>query len=280
MLYSFDAFLSHSSLDKNIADRIARRLQKQGYKIWYDKERIRPGDSIPKAIRSGLQASRYLLWCHSANSRDAQWVLSEFETMFFEEISTGVVRTIVLKLDDSPLQFDVRHKRYVDLQGNSKTAWSELFELLDQDAGRTIAACETNLASSVLVEESAQKLSEIAIRRNDFDATRALRNALVSRPDNHDVVDAVARNLGRIICEARERELEAEVQGIFVDVACSYTDLVTDKIAYTLGQVTMKAANLSIRAWASSYILSMLDSPNDFIKRRFSYTARRVGIHE
>ena len=66
--FKYDVFLNHSSNDKAVVRPIAERLKKDGLKVWLDDWEIRPGDSIPAKIEEGMENSRVLVLCMSANA--------------------------------------------------------------------------------------------------------------------------------------------------------------------------------------------------------------------
>jgi hypothetical protein len=72
--FQFDVFLSHSAKDKAVVRPLAERLRKDGVKVWLDEWMIKPGDSIPSKIEEGLERSRVLVLCMSANAFGSDWV--------------------------------------------------------------------------------------------------------------------------------------------------------------------------------------------------------------
>ena len=46
MGYSYDIFLSHSSVDQPSVRELAERLQAAGLRVWFDEWCIKPGDDI------------------------------------------------------------------------------------------------------------------------------------------------------------------------------------------------------------------------------------------
>ncbi len=66
--FDFDVFLSHSAKDKASVCSVAERLRKGGGKVWFDEWVLRPGDSIPAKVEDGLERSRELVRCVSANA--------------------------------------------------------------------------------------------------------------------------------------------------------------------------------------------------------------------
>ena len=77
----WDAFLSYASADSAFADDLYERLTKLGYRIFYDKNEIRPGDSIPVAIERGLENSRRHLLLISRHALSSEWVSLERRTV-------------------------------------------------------------------------------------------------------------------------------------------------------------------------------------------------------
>ena len=69
----YDIFLSHNSKDKAVVRPLAERLQRDGLQVWFDKWVLKPGDSIPSKIEEGLEHSRVLVLCMSANAFGSDW---------------------------------------------------------------------------------------------------------------------------------------------------------------------------------------------------------------
>src|SRR5215469_14027626 len=78
--FTFDVFLSHSSIDKAIVRVLAERLLASGLRVWFDEIQLRPGDSIPAKIEDGLENSRVLVLCMSASAFGSDWVHLESQT--------------------------------------------------------------------------------------------------------------------------------------------------------------------------------------------------------
>ena len=76
-------FLSHSSKDKKIIDRIFNEFQKNQIHAWYDKYQIEPGDSITEKINQGLDESDIGIICISNNFLDATSGWTKNELNFF-----------------------------------------------------------------------------------------------------------------------------------------------------------------------------------------------------
>ena len=83
--FPFDVFLSHSSHDGKVVRDIAQRLRADGIKVWFDEWEIRPGDSIPAKVEAGLEQSRILVLCMSANAFGSEWAQLESGTFRFRD---------------------------------------------------------------------------------------------------------------------------------------------------------------------------------------------------
>src|SRR5689334_1554391 len=101
--FSYDAFLSYSSRDKAVVRSLARRLRKDGIRVWFDEWEIRPGDSIPGRIEEELEQSRTLVLAMSANAFGSEWVNLERYTAIFRDPSNERRRFIPLRLDDAEM---------------------------------------------------------------------------------------------------------------------------------------------------------------------------------
>ena len=75
--FKYDVFLSHSSKDKAVVRAVAERLRAEGLRVWFDEWESKPGDSVPKKIDDGLEDSRVLVLCMSANAFGSDWTRLE-----------------------------------------------------------------------------------------------------------------------------------------------------------------------------------------------------------
>ena len=66
--FNYDVFHSYSSKDKAVVRALAKRLEADGLQVWFDEWALKPGDNILANIEEGLEQSRVLLLCMSANA--------------------------------------------------------------------------------------------------------------------------------------------------------------------------------------------------------------------
>ena len=127
--FTYDVFLSHSSKDKDVVRPIAEQLKADGVRVWFDEWEIKPGDSIPAKIEDGLECSRVLVFCMSANAFGSDWAQLESGTFRFRDPLNKERRFIPLRLDDAPIKGSLAQFLYVDwVSLNPKKQYSKLLE--------------------------------------------------------------------------------------------------------------------------------------------------------
>jgi len=143
--FNYDVFLSHSVKDKDTVRAIAERLRADGLRVWFDEWEIRAGDSIPAKIEEGLEASRVLVLCMSAQAFGSDWARLESYTFRFRDPLNKERRFIPLRLDAAPIKGSL-----ADL---SRINW--LPESREQEYSKLLEICrstEIPMAASATVE--------------------------------------------------------------------------------------------------------------------------------
>ena len=112
--FQYDVFLSHSAKDKAVVRDVAERLRKDGVKVWFDEWVLKPGDSIPAKIEEGLERSRVLVLCMSANAFGSDWAQLESGTFRFRDPLNSERRLIPLRLDDAPIKGSLAQFLYIN----------------------------------------------------------------------------------------------------------------------------------------------------------------------
>src|SRR5215211_4198763 len=96
--FKYDVFLSHSSKDKTVVRAIAEQLRADKVQVWFDEWEIKPGDNIASKIEEGLEHSRVLVLCMSANAFGSDWAQLEAGTFRFRDPLNKERRFIPLRL--------------------------------------------------------------------------------------------------------------------------------------------------------------------------------------
>ncbi|MGD0537306.1 MAG: toll/interleukin-1 receptor domain-containing protein [Verrucomicrobiota bacterium] len=112
--FEYDVFLSHSAKDKAVVRLLAERLREAGLRLWFDEWMLKPGDSIPAKIEEGLDHSRVLVLCMSANAFGSDWAQLEAGTFRFRDPQNKERRFIPLRLDDAPITGSLAQFLYIN----------------------------------------------------------------------------------------------------------------------------------------------------------------------
>src|SRR5262249_11328347 len=81
---------------------------------WFDEWILKPGDSIPAKIEEGLERSRVLTLCMSANAFGSDWTQLESYTFLFRDPLNKERRFIPLRLDDAKIKGSLAQFLYID----------------------------------------------------------------------------------------------------------------------------------------------------------------------
>ncbi|MGB2714437.1 MAG: toll/interleukin-1 receptor domain-containing protein [Vicinamibacterales bacterium] len=90
-------FLSHSTVDADIARRLARDLRDNGVDVWYAEWELRPGDSLRRRIDEGVDRATHFLVLLTTASLASEWVHIELDAAMVNRIS-GKCRLIPVLL--------------------------------------------------------------------------------------------------------------------------------------------------------------------------------------
>lgn len=120
-----DLFLSHRSNNKEVVREIAANLAADSSRegpitVWVDEAEIRPGDSIPRLINTGLERSRFigLVMTPGYFESESGWTDAEWHAALNVDPDNRRGKIIPLLVEDCPyIPFLLRHLRAVDLRG-------------------------------------------------------------------------------------------------------------------------------------------------------------------
>ncbi len=146
MEFEFDVFLSHSSKDKTRVRVVAERLRMDGLKVWFDEWVIKAGDSIPAKVEEGLEQSRVMVLCMSANAFGSDWAQLESGTFRFRDPLNKKRRFIPLRLDDAPIKGSLAQFHYVNwLPPEREQEYAKLFEACRHSSNSPITKAPTEI---------------------------------------------------------------------------------------------------------------------------------------
>lgn len=96
------AFISYSSLDSDIALRVAHELKIRGIKVWIDQRNAGAGDVLPSVIKKGMDSAKLFVIVLTKNWTNSTWTQREFKHMT-SRIVKGKARVIPLLFPDGKL---------------------------------------------------------------------------------------------------------------------------------------------------------------------------------
>src|SRR5437016_4564649 len=112
-----------------VVREVAERLRRDGLRVWFDEWVLRPGLNIPHEIEEGLEHSRVLVLCMSANAFGSDWAQLESGTFRFRDPLNKGRRFIPLRLDESPVNQSLVQLPYINwLPDGSEQAYGKLLE--------------------------------------------------------------------------------------------------------------------------------------------------------
>src|SRR5688572_12094716 len=119
--FKYDVFLSHSPKDTEIVRAVAERLRADGLIVWFAEWEIKARSTKAvrdKMIEGGLEHSRVLVLCMSANAFGSDWAQLEAGTLRFRDPVNNERRFIPLRLDEASIEGSLGQFLYVDWRPN------------------------------------------------------------------------------------------------------------------------------------------------------------------
>jgi hypothetical protein len=122
---SRDLFLSHSSTNKPLVRKIAADVQAHQradgtlLTVWLDEAEIRPGQSVPGAVNTGLAVSRFfaLLMSPAYFSSGSGWTDAEWHAVLHADPDNRRGRILPVLIADCPtIPPLLRHLRFIDMR--------------------------------------------------------------------------------------------------------------------------------------------------------------------
>ena len=169
-----DAFISHSSREKEIADAVVTVLEQSGIKCWVAPRDINPGISYPAQIVGAIRTCRVFVVLVSEMSGSSEHVSSELERAF--DYKKMIIPFLIKETEfsDEQLYFLSRKQQidaYSNFESGLETLKSTLLAFLEsgnassgsENVKETIACDEIQLSapSSLLIDKKQKFLSKI-----------------------------------------------------------------------------------------------------------------------
>ncbi len=116
----YDAFISYSSNDQDLAARLAATLRQNGYAVWLDRDEILVGHNILDEVYRGILQSRFLIVLLTKSALRSKWVKEELTSARLGEIESARVSVLPVKCEPGvEIPPILQGKRYADLSKSS-----------------------------------------------------------------------------------------------------------------------------------------------------------------
>lgn len=141
----YSCFISYSSKDHPITERLYNDLQNQGIRTWYAPEDMKIGDKIFPRIDEAIKIHDKLLLVLSKFSVSSQWVEREIEQALDLEFERGEIVLFPIRLDDTVMHStvwwveNIRRSRHIGnfSRWSDHEAYQQAFERLLKDLKAT-----------------------------------------------------------------------------------------------------------------------------------------------
>ena len=118
-------FIAHSSKDSIVSKRLAESLRRRGFEVWYDKWKIRVGDSIVQKISHALKQGDFLVAVLSKNSVKSKWVQKELSAA----LHIGLF-VLPVRIDSCTIPILLRDTKYADFRKGFRQGFDELHDTI------------------------------------------------------------------------------------------------------------------------------------------------------
>ncbi len=112
-------FLSHSSVDKSLARRLARDLQAANIDVWLDQWEIQVGEEFVQSIEKGVDDATYVIVLLTPASVASNWVDREWRQKFQAEAKTKRIRIVPVRGKPCEIPDFLAQRSYADISGGS-----------------------------------------------------------------------------------------------------------------------------------------------------------------
>jgi len=150
-----DIFISYSSEEPEVTERLANILQARGYSVWWDVT-LKSGDDFGQIIQERMRQSKAAIVIWTRASVKSKWVRAEAQIAGRAD-KLIPVRTRNLSLDDIPPPHNILHTDLID----------DLESIITALASHGVHSHEKNIADSLSSDDPARRmraLTHIAAR--------------------------------------------------------------------------------------------------------------------
>ena len=215
----YDVFISHSSINKNVADAICADFEQHKIKCWYAPRDIMAGESWPSAIKHGIEEAEILILVFSEKANESRQVINEVSLAYNQG------KTIIpFKIANTPMNDDFDYflnrvhwldavtqpleesitamRKYVE---NILGYTASLDEKTDSDKEKEASVDLAKEAANRLEEEQNRLNREIEEEKRRMEEAAALKIEAERKRMEEETARRLEEERKRIEAEARQR---------------------------------------------------------------------------
>lgn len=109
-------FMSYSSKDESVADRIFSNFRSTGANVWFDKWALHPGDSLAKQVDSAVSSSDVLIVLLSPHSVQSTWISQELNAGLSTDLRNRAILLVPVIIADCEIPSRLASLPTIDLR--------------------------------------------------------------------------------------------------------------------------------------------------------------------
>jgi hypothetical protein len=119
-------FLSYSRRDRDFVERLALDLTERGLPVWWDRDELKVGDSLPREIGNAIAGSTWFGIVLSPDAVASRWVQLELDTALALEVETGTLSVLPIVYRPCTIPAPLRSKVYADFTASFESGLTAL----------------------------------------------------------------------------------------------------------------------------------------------------------
>ena len=128
---TYHTFVSHSSVDREDANRVVAYLRDHHSRVFYSHDCIAPSQHFPSALSAGLNASQTLVLLVSEASMASNWVREEVDAAVTERMNIVPVFLQPVEFEAfHPIAIHLKYLHRLDLYGGFEKAMTKLLDII------------------------------------------------------------------------------------------------------------------------------------------------------
>jgi TIR domain-containing protein len=111
-------FLSYSTNDKRLANKIYRWLRRQGLTVWIDRVEMKPGEKLLPKIEKAIKKADFLVVIITKNSNRSSWVKKEIKFSIARELTKKKFTILPIVLNNSTIPPSLEDRLWIRIDSN------------------------------------------------------------------------------------------------------------------------------------------------------------------